>query len=232
MKEIKNTKEFCRYDWGDIFIQGGNCGLVIDSKDNSKSYTTAFVEAFPKSPRCFIRGEGNTIQEAEEQAWNRYQNILNCKGHEFEARGRTDGYGFCKNCNLSQSEVLPIQQWCCVCDKETNFTRVNEKFYCGKHANNIPKSEYKKERENSGLSLSLGKLLSWGNDIYKVPRKLKKAMKKAFNNSLVKNGFRNDKIVRSKYGTIKTLNKSGDNWNMNPFGSKKRLINKYGKNWL
>lgn len=232
MKEIKNTKEFCQYDWGDIFVQGGNCGLVIDPKDNSKSYTTAaFVEAFPNSPKCFIRGEGKDIKEAEGQAWNKYQGILNCNNHEFESRGRTDGYGYCKNCSLSQGGVLPMQQWCCVCGVETNWKSVNQKFYCGKHSNNIPKLEYKKQSEKfSGFSLS--KLLSLGNDGYKVPRKLKKAMKKAFNNSLVKSGFRNDKIVRTKYGTIKTLNKSGDNWNMNPFGSKKRLINKYGKNWL
>ena len=106
-----------KYDWG-CFCQGGSRGIVLPSGSFNKmfkedpleglvegmmdeeSYTTAFFEAFPKNPSCFIRGEGKNIEEAEESAWKKYQKILTCD-HEMERRNRTDGYGYCKHCSYS-----------------------------------------------------------------------------------------------------------------------------------
>src|SRR5690606_1105287 len=91
-----------KYDWTEngreIFVQGGGSGVVFSKKGG---YTTAFFEAFPKIPDCFIRGAGETIAEAEEQAWQKYQGILNCPGHEFDRRDRKDGYAFCRHCSFS-----------------------------------------------------------------------------------------------------------------------------------
>ena len=39
---------------------------VLGEESKKTHYKTAFFEAFPKNPSCFIRGEGKTIEEAEE----------------------------------------------------------------------------------------------------------------------------------------------------------------------
>ena len=57
----------CKYDW-DCFCQAGEHGVVFSSKG---SYSTAFFEAFPKKPKCFLRGEGKTVEEIIE-----YSNYL------------------------------------------------------------------------------------------------------------------------------------------------------------
>lgn len=80
----------CKKPWDDdIFVQCGGNGIVLSQTDfqkilsdpkesldtlkaiageptNKKHYRTAFFEAFPKKPNCFLRGEGKTIEEAEE----------------------------------------------------------------------------------------------------------------------------------------------------------------------
>ena len=82
----------CIQPWPeDCGVQCGGMGLVLGRKDSlekvlssdtplttlteeaadDKSYTTAFFEAFPRNPSCFIRGEGKTIEEAEEKAYQK-----------------------------------------------------------------------------------------------------------------------------------------------------------------
>lgn len=85
----------------------------------SPYYTTAFFEAFPRDPRTFLRGEGETVAAAEQAAWEQWQNILACPGHEFEARGYTNGLGFCRHCNMSQSEAIPPTLRCFSCQEPT-----------------------------------------------------------------------------------------------------------------
>ena len=64
MKEARNSfgkPHQCKFEWPeDCGVQCGEGGLVLDKKG---SYTTAFFEAFPKSPSCFLRGEGASIEE-------------------------------------------------------------------------------------------------------------------------------------------------------------------------
>lgn len=52
-----------KYDW-DCYCQAGSNGVVFSKNGN---YETAFFEAFPKNPKCFIRGEGANIEEAEKK---------------------------------------------------------------------------------------------------------------------------------------------------------------------
>lgn len=122
-------------DW-DCSCQCGSSGLVIATSGN---YTTAFFEAFPKNPSCFIRGEGETVELAEEDAWQQYQKIKTCK-HEMERRDRTDGYGYCKHCTYSAMVFEPLTK-CCKCGKPTNYTQDYKKnWYCKRHARCKPKS--------------------------------------------------------------------------------------------
>jgi hypothetical protein len=73
---------------------------------DSSYYKTAFFEAFPENPRTFIRGEGKTVKEAEEKAWEKLQGYLACEGHEFERRNYKNGVGFCKYCNMFKSHAF------------------------------------------------------------------------------------------------------------------------------
>jgi len=138
-----------KYDW-DFFCQGGTSGIVLPKGSFDKmfnndplkglaegiadeeSYTTAFFEAFPKKPSCFLRGEGKTIEEAEESCWQKYQKVLNCN-HEMERRDRTDGYGYCKHCSYSSTVFEPLTK-CCKCGKPTAHTQdYKGNWYCEKH---------------------------------------------------------------------------------------------------
>ncbi len=93
----------------DTYVPWGGKGLVLVKE--GESYTTAFFEAFPHNPDTFIRGEGRTVPEAEQDAWNKFQRIRACPGHEFERRGYTNGCGFCKHCNMSSSKAFePLEQ--------------------------------------------------------------------------------------------------------------------------
>jgi len=132
MKKIKlnHADEYeCKQDWPeDCFVQGGGDGIVVSKADFDKAfsrldmvrgvlrliakksaiYHTAFFEAFPESPDTFIRGEGKTVEEAEENAWKQYTKITQCPGHEFEARGYKNGCGFCKRCDLFMANVIDL----------------------------------------------------------------------------------------------------------------------------
>lgn len=126
----------CTKEWSeDCFVQCGGgkqgLGLVIDTK-NKRVYRTAFFEAFPKEPKTFIRGEGETIEDAENNAWNKYQAILNCEQHDFERFQST--HGKCKHCALVLTNYFPPENECKVCGmKHVGYTLDNEESYCQKH---------------------------------------------------------------------------------------------------
>jgi hypothetical protein len=130
----------CHHDWPiECSVQCGGHGMVITDKDvgiedaltdpdkakqvllgKVESYRTAFFEAFPRSPDTFIRGEGKTIEEAEEQCWLSYQKKLTCPGHEYDRRDRKDGYCFCKHCGLSGMFMQPLHP--CMGCKATEYS--------------------------------------------------------------------------------------------------------------
>ena len=126
----------CKKEWPEeIFVQCGGSGVVFSKEGN---YSTAFFEAFPKSPSCFLRGEGATIEEAEEKCWNSYQKILVCD-HEMERRDRTDGYAYCKHCSYSSTVFAPLTK-CCKCKTPTAYSKDhNGEYYCKKHKRFKPK---------------------------------------------------------------------------------------------
>lgn len=128
-----------RHPWpDDCFVQGGTSGVVFTKKAED-TYSTAFVEAFPRNPNTFIRGEGETIEDAEDHAWRQYQKFLNCsgpEGHEFEPRGYTNGAGFCKHCGMFSGSVFTAEELglhCKVCGVASNWCRRGDDFFCKEH---------------------------------------------------------------------------------------------------
>ena len=175
----------CKQDWpDDCSVQCGGNGLVMASgsmeetlasedpigevaknMSHKDSYVTAFFEAFPNDPSCFIRGEGKTIEDAEKSAWDKYQGILSCN-HEMERRGREDGYGYCKNCAYSAMVFKPLTK-CCKCGVPTRQSVDHKgKWYCVKHCKTKPKDPDRRR----------GRL--FGGEPRRLPRKKKKLIKK------------------------------------------------------
>lgn len=123
----------------DCAVQGGTSSLVIVRK--GENYTTAFFEAFPRSPQTFLRGEGPSVEEAEDAAWAKWQRIVACPSggaHEYEARGYRNGCGFCKHCGLFTSGVFDLAEIgsvCVVCGIGTYWTTDEQgNLLCEEHA--------------------------------------------------------------------------------------------------
>lgn len=157
----------CKQAWDEnISVQCGDVGVVL-VKDG-QNYKTAFFEAFPRDLSCFVRGEGKDVEEAELNAWEKYQKIKACS-HEMERRNRKDGYGYCKHCSYSSMVFEPITK-CCKCNKPTNYTvDYKGKSYCKKHSINKPLNP-----NPSPFERFIG-----GTKEERLPRKLKKVLKKA-----------------------------------------------------
>lgn len=153
---FKRDPFVCLKPWPeDCFVQCGGNGVVLKVNtmdetfsDLSKaqeaivavtggpkpdgSYRTAFFEAFPKNPSCFIRGEGESIEAAEEKAFSKYVKIVACPEHEFDRRGREDGYAYCTKCSYSSTVLEPTTS-CAKCQKKAHFSQdKNGLWYCQK----------------------------------------------------------------------------------------------------
>lgn len=119
----------------DTHMNGGSNGLVV-VRGTRDSYRTAYFEATPRTPNTFIRGEGDSIEAAEEAAWAKYQRYnAGDHEHEFETRGYTNGAGFCKHCGMFGSQVFSLQEIgvvCAVCG-EGGTNDHDGKFYCLEH---------------------------------------------------------------------------------------------------
>ncbi len=185
LSSFDKEKEYdSKHEW-DCFCQGGGSGVVFSKKGN---YRTAFFEAFPKEPKCFIRGEGKTLEEAEQQAWDRYQKIKTCN-HEMERRGRTDGYGYCKHCSYSAMVFEPLTK-CCKCGKPTAYAKdYRGKWYCEKHERIKPKNPNPDSWERM-------------QDERRLPRKQKKLLKKYATHLFRKEGFKGKVSSRQSVGMI------------------------------
>lgn len=123
----------CQQDWPEgAFLQCGKKGVVISRTKDKPSYQTAFFEAFPQNPATFIRGEGETVELAELNAFKKYEKIMACEGHEFKRRGESES-GSCTKCGLFMSDIFPPVHACVECGKkEVNYSH-GEKYYCREH---------------------------------------------------------------------------------------------------
>lgn len=128
-----------RRPWpSDCLVQGGSRGLVV-ARGTSHTYRTAFVEAFPRNPDTFIRGEGPTMADAEDDCWAKLQRMASCpgtSGHEYEARGYRNGAGFCRHCGMFASDVFDVAvvgHPCAVCGVGCFHANEGELWYCKAH---------------------------------------------------------------------------------------------------
>ena len=223
----------CKYDW-DCFCQGGSDGIVlpkgslnkifdsnsgslsalVEGVKNKESYTTAYFEAFPKKPSCFLRGEGKNIEDAEEKCWQKYQKLINCD-HEMERRDRTDGYGYCKKCSYAHMVFEPLTK-CCKCGIPTAYrTDYKGRYYCKKHNNTKPKNP------NPGIT----ERMTEPNN--RLPRKRKKLLKKC-----AVRKFQEDKIFgKVKFSYIFSKSFKCNNYNFYLMFKRKEVdfIKKYNK---
>lgn len=119
-----------RHPWPeDAFVQAGCSGLVITRDPNKPSYLTAFFEAFPSG--TFIRGQGETIEDAEDAAWVKHVLRDGCPEHEWRNHPKgnpdnryTNGAGFCQRCNRFESNRFTgeqLGQHCVTCDVGTTY---------------------------------------------------------------------------------------------------------------
>lgn len=146
----------CKKPWpSDCFVQCGGRGIVLSSPIEEAfknpddvvgaiaavtggpipkgGYRTAFFEAFPREPECFLRGEGKTIEEAEERCWSKLERIRACPGHDFDRRERKDGFAFCRLCGLAGSFLEPLTT-CSVCGTRTHEAIDNKgRMFCLDH---------------------------------------------------------------------------------------------------
>ena len=120
-------------------VQWGDSGVVLSNKGN---YRTAFFEVFSKVDPGFVRGQGATVAEAEEAAWQKTVKACKCQNHEFERNGYRNGLGICKHCGMSKSDVFPPSTRCTICDIPTYWTCDEEdNWYCEKHSDDIPEEK-------------------------------------------------------------------------------------------
>ncbi|MGK3708747.1 hypothetical protein [Arthrobacter sp. IK3] len=107
------------HDYGGIYTQGGN-GIVIGFKDPVPARRTSFVECFPEG--AFIRGEGSSVAEADEQCWAKLRAYLDCPGHQWTPV-RPDGpAGTCSNCLTRRGDAFTAGElglFCTGCQEPT-----------------------------------------------------------------------------------------------------------------
>lgn len=129
---LMNTPDYtCKYDWPtECFVQCGGKGVVIGNQ-HRKGYVTAFFEAFPFNN--FIRGEGETIDLAEDAAWKKYQVMATCPEHRFiksESRKRD---AVCECCGFSIRDYYPPEKECSCCGKNNVSLYIYDQYFCLEH---------------------------------------------------------------------------------------------------
>lgn len=121
---IVRTGEPARHPWPEgTFLQGGTPFF--------KGGRVRFVEAFPPEGG-FFRGDAPTVAEAETQCWDKYQRSVACPEHDWDARGYTNGGGFCRRCGVFGTHVFTgeqLGQFCHTCGVGTTYDRYSLDAY-------------------------------------------------------------------------------------------------------
>lgn len=113
--EWKDKEYVPNHDWpGDTYVQWGGNGIVL----GKEPYWTAFFEAFPDKKITtaggFIRGEGKTIEEAEDAAWAIFQRENSCR-HLWGREKYTNSGQLCRHCRAFRSghikEIVHLGAW-------------------------------------------------------------------------------------------------------------------------
>jgi hypothetical protein len=149
----------CKHPWpDDCLVQCGEDGLVLPAGEFHAAvvnadlgpvaagyagaipgaYRTAFFESFPVIPSVgtsiFLRGEGNSLLEAEDKCWRAYKLILACPGHDlYRSEGYTNGMATCKICGMMGAFMDPSTK-CKSCGEPTDYYSDYERgdWFCEK----------------------------------------------------------------------------------------------------
>jgi len=164
---LQDHKRQPKLAWpSDCMVQWGETGMVFGADSMDKAfgadtlegtlvemkkgflYTTAFFEAFPKEPLdTFIRGEGESLDEAEQKCWEEYEKQLNCPNHEYERGKYRGGHGKCKHCDHFKSDVFESLDHCRICGAGTRHEQdINDEWICKKCSPTLPKEKWGKTR--------------------------------------------------------------------------------------
>lgn len=108
------------YDWESTNINAEDGNSFVGGN--------AFIEVFYE--HHYVRGDGKTFKEAEKNAWEKQQKIINCKGHEYK-RLSDSGNGVCIHCNQKISSLENIKT-CEYCENPSFFFYEYNKV-CSKH---------------------------------------------------------------------------------------------------
>jgi hypothetical protein len=140
-----------RNDWpDDCYVQWGK-GIVLGGKDGVRG--TAFFEAFPKNGG-FIRGEGNTICDAENSAFQKFEKSSGCQ-HHWSRRDYTNGGCICVRCGVFQVVMKPITKLGSWRDPIDSFDIENAIRFTGLGPSARDKPEYQKHNRRDWLRLRL-----------------------------------------------------------------------------
>lgn len=119
----------CEKDWPK------DCGAQCGGSEE-RSF---FFECTPKSPPTYIRGKGGSLREAEQDAWDQFERVLQCEEHAFERRDYRNGVGFCIHCGLMKGNAFEPLERCYLCDSPTYHGRTRDnQWYCEGCKDKVP----------------------------------------------------------------------------------------------
>lgn len=119
---------------------------------------TCFFEVFFND--FHVRGEGATKNDAENNAWDKYQIYQNCE-HTFKRISDSSDVGRCEKCGMNKKGVMEVISCCAICQKKSVNHYVNGIGYtCYKHY----KEDLIDKNKSDTDSFSKNKIL-WINEI-------------------------------------------------------------------
>lgn len=137
----RNKEYICKKEWDkDISLQCGDRGVVLRK---SGGYRTAFFEVFTKED--FVRGEGETLEIAEEKAFEKLLKIKNCINHVFE-RENDSVNAECSLCHHKEKRYFPPTSKCNKCGMDHARLKIKDESLCVKH--------YMEKAKNMDLSIN------------------------------------------------------------------------------
>ena len=151
-RSVNHNRYVVQKPWPvDAHLSGGETGLVLSGDGNH--YRTAFFEGtFSELPGTFLRGEADTLEEAEEVAWEKFQRYTaGDHEHEFETGGYRNGAGFCITCGMFKSNVFTLQEIGSICEicGDDMYTMIGDRMFCKEHE---PTGEEAKRMKEEALA--------------------------------------------------------------------------------
>lgn len=112
------------------------------------TFAYTYMEVFTDVPEAKTYFSGRSagvghaaLSLAEERCAAVFFRYLNCRGHDFEARGYTNGAGVCRHCGMFASGVMPPTRVCQSCGRglwDNSRLDLEGRVYCDLHFRDRP----------------------------------------------------------------------------------------------